>query len=81
LGGDTAPVPDEGTIEVMTNDNGHPRVWLLWDCVDLISIHATEEGTEAACAKHTAMVSADLGARWAASHHLHIAVSWIEVHD
>ena len=60
----------------MSNDNGRPRVWLLWDCETLISVHATAAGADAACAEHTANVSAELGPKWAASHNLHIAINW-----
>jgi hypothetical protein len=57
-------------------DDDARRVWLVWDCEDLVSVHATEAGAELACAEHTAEVLADLGEEWAADRPLHISVSW-----
>jgi hypothetical protein len=60
----------------MSNDSTARRVWLLWDCGDLISAHASEAGAELARAHRTATVIADVGDEWAADHNLHISVSW-----
>ena len=76
----TVPGRGAGTIENMQDDDAR-RVWLLWDCEDLVSVHATEAGAELACAEHTAEVLADLGEEWAADRPLHISVSWCAVQD
>lgn len=65
----------------MSNDSTARRVWLLWDCEDLISAHATEAGAELAREEHTTKVRADVGDEWTAGLNLHISVSWHHVQD
>ena len=76
----TVPGRGAGTIENMQDDDAR-RVWLLWDCEDLVSVHATEAGAELACAERTAEVLAGLGEAWVAGRPLHISVSWCAVQD
>jgi hypothetical protein len=63
------------------HDDDARRVWLLWDCEDLVSVHATQAGAALACAEYTAEVVADVGEEWAAGHPLHISVSWHAVQN
>lgn len=78
--GPTAPGRGAGTVADMHSDDVC-RVWILWDCGELLSVHATEAGAEFASADHTAKVRADLGVEWAAGRPLHISVSWYTVQN
>lgn len=64
-----------------STDSPARRVWILSDCGDQVSIHATEAGAELARAQHTAKVVADMGDEWAAGRDLHISVYWQALQD